>query len=107
MCHYAPMPRARELRSNLAMTRRIAAQLTVLLCAAISLPDAARAFSEGPQLAYIDPGAGSFILQAVLAAFAGVVVATGAYWSRIKRFLGIGTSGADSDDETGDRSEDS
>ena len=55
---------------------------------------------------YIDPGAGSFVLQALVAAFAGVVVAASAYWSRIKRFLGLGNDGSDSDDEPGDRSDD-
>ena len=69
----------------------------------LAMPDVARAVSEGSQLAYVDPGAGSFILQAVVAMFAGAIVAANVYWSRIKRFLGLGT---DSDDENGDRSDD-
>jgi hypothetical protein len=40
-------------------------------------------------LAYIDPGSGSFIFQALIAAFAGAMVAGHAYWKRIKRFLGL------------------
>ena len=40
-------------------------------------------------LAYIDPGAGSFIIQALLATIAGAVVAVNAYWKRIRRFLGL------------------
>jgi hypothetical protein len=51
--------------------------------------------------AYVDPGAGSFILQAVVASIAGAAVAVSAYWRRIKRFLGIGSGG--NDDEHGDR----
>jgi hypothetical protein len=41
-------------------------------------------------LAYIDPGSGSFIVQALLAAAAGAAVALHAYWKRIRRFLGLG-----------------
>jgi hypothetical protein len=51
------------------------------------------------QLAYVDPGAGSFILQAVVASIAGAAVAVSAYWRRIKGFLGIGSSGDDADHE--------
>jgi hypothetical protein len=40
-------------------------------------------------LAYIDPGSGSFIIQALLAALAGAAVAVNAYWKRIRRFLGF------------------
>ena len=76
-------------------------------CTVFALPEAARAVSEGPQLAYVDPGAGSFILQAVVAMFAGAIVAANVYWARIKRFLGFGTVETDSDDESGDRSDDS
>ncbi len=61
--------------------------------------------SQGPKLAYLDPGAGSFILQALVATIAGAIVAINAYWTRIKRFLGLGqksagdaTSAGDSDD---------
>ena len=39
-------------------------------------------------LAYIDPGSGSFILQAIVATIAGAAVAVNAYWKRIKRRLG-------------------
>jgi len=39
-------------------------------------------------LAYLDPGAGSFVIQALVATIAGVAVATRAYWTRIKAFFG-------------------
>ena len=34
--------------------------------------------------AYIDPGTGSIILQAVIGAFAAVLVAIGMFWKQIK-----------------------
>ncbi len=49
--------------------------------------------SQGPSLAYLDPGAGSFILQALVATIAGAIVAINAYWTRIKRFLGLTEKG--------------
>jgi hypothetical protein len=38
-------------------------------------------------LLYVDPGAGSFILQALVAALAGAIVALNAYWTRIVKFF--------------------
>jgi hypothetical protein len=37
--------------------------------------------------AYIDPGAGSLILQALAGGIAGLMVAGKLYWSRVKRAL--------------------
>ena len=37
---------------------------------------------------YIDPGTGSIVLQAVIGAFAAVLVAIGMFWKQIKAFLG-------------------
>ncbi len=42
------------------------------------------------QLAYIDPGAGSFLIQALVAAAAGIAVTVRLYWSRIRRLFGLG-----------------
>ena len=39
--------------------------------------------------AYIDPGTGSIILQAVIGAILGVAVAAKLFWHRILKFLGI------------------
>ena len=39
--------------------------------------------------AYLDPGTGSFLIQAVVAVLAGVAVALRTYWSRVKSFLGL------------------
>jgi hypothetical protein len=60
---------------------------------------AAAALVEGRNLAYVDPGAGSFLLQALVAAMAGIVVAVNAYWRRIRSFLGLGR---DDDGDTPD-----
>ena len=49
-------------------------------------------------LAYIDPGSGSFILQALIATLAGALVVVNIYWQKIKRFLGLAS---DDDDEQG------
>ena len=37
--------------------------------------------------AYIDPGTGSIVLQAVIGALAAVVVAIGMFWKQIKAFV--------------------
>lgn len=49
--------------------------------------------SQELRLAYLDPGAGSFILQALVATIAGAIVAINAYWTRIKRLLGFSEKG--------------
>ena len=41
-------------------------------------------------LAYLDPGAGSMILQVLAGGLAGLAVAGKLYWARIKRVLGFG-----------------
>ena len=45
---------------------------------------------EAAKLAYVDPGSGSFILQALVATLAGAAVVINAYWRKIKQILGIG-----------------
>lgn len=37
--------------------------------------------------AYIDPGTGSLVLQAVIGVLVGAVVAIGLFWNRIKLFV--------------------
>ena len=69
--------------------------------AAVFDPEAAQAAlaasDGGVRLAYVDPGSGSFILQALVATLAGVAVAVNAYWHKIKRLLGIGAPVQDDD----------
>ena len=55
------------------------------------------------RLAYLDPGAGSFMIQALVAALAGIAVTLRLYWTRIKSLLGLAT--ADDDEDRDDDNE--
>ena len=90
-------PSARQLLLRLAVC---AGSALVLLAV---LPEAALAAlsgepSPGLRLAYIDPGTGSFVIQALVAAAAGLAVTLKLYWSRIKGFFG-GSTNAEEDDD--------
>jgi hypothetical protein len=39
-------------------------------------------------LLYLDPGSGSFLIQLLIAAIAGIGIAIAASWSKIKRLFG-------------------
>ena len=69
-----------------------------------SLPEFASSLRGDPtiRVAYLDPGAGSFVIQALVAALAGIAVTTKVYWHRIKGFIGTATPG-DEDDDAEDR----
>jgi hypothetical protein len=69
------------------------------------LPGSALRADSLVQVAYLDPGAGSFVIQALVAMLAGIVVATRVYWQRIKGFLGMATPSED-EDEAEERRED-
>ena len=43
----------------------------------------------GNELAYLDPGSGSFLIQLLIAALLGVGVVLRASWSKIKGLFGI------------------
>ncbi len=49
-------------------------------------PDSA---AQQMHLAYLDPGSGSFMVQALIAALAGVGMAGRRYWTQIKTWLGL------------------
>jgi len=49
-------------------------------------------------LAYLDPGAGSLILQALAGGVAGLVVFGKIYWGRVKRVLRFGRPDSNSDE---------
>ena len=49
--------------------------------------------------AYLDPGSGSFLIQLLIAAILGGLVALRAYWSKIKGWFGIKSKPADEDDD--------
>ena len=55
--------------------------------------------SVQPVLAYIDPGTGSFLVQALVAAIAGIAVTSRMYWHKIRGFLGL-ASDSDEDGES-------
>lgn len=57
----------------------------------------------GPAQAYLDPGTGSIILQAIIGAIAGGLVALRVYWDRIKSFLKRRNDGEGRDDHFADR----
>lgn len=40
-------------------------------------------------IAYIDPGTGSIILQAIVGAVAGIAIAAKFYWYRILKIFGV------------------
>ena len=52
---------------------------------------------HGPLIAYVDPGAGSFLLQALVAAMAGIIVTVNLYWQKIKTLFGFGAKPDESD----------
>jgi hypothetical protein len=69
---------------------RIAASSSVGLLAAAFAPATALAVGEPIEIriAYLDPGTGSLIIQAVVAVLAGAAVAITSYWQKIKTFFG-------------------
>lgn len=56
----------------------------------------------GEAQAYLDPGTGSFVLQAILGAAFGAAFTAKVYWSKIKAFFSKST--AESSDGSGDSS---
>jgi len=51
------------------------------------------------ELAYLDPGSGSILLQLILATILAIGVFVRSQWGRIKRFFGKGSSRVDDDDQ--------
>ena len=74
----------------------------VSLIASFGLTGTALAFAESPaleevRLAYLDPGSGSFVVQALIAMFAGIAVTVRLYWAKIRSLLGMGSARSDDD----------
>ncbi len=76
-----PLVRSRRIR--------VAAWSGVGLVAAAFTPLAAIAAGQPLEIrvAYLDPGTGSLILQALVAALAGAVVVITSYWQKIRAFF--------------------
>ena len=55
----------------------------------------------GQAHAYLDPASGSIILQAIVAALAGIAVAGRLYWSRLKSMFGFERKSKVIDDNQG------
>jgi hypothetical protein len=51
---------------------------------------------------YLDPGSGSFLIQLLIATIAGLSIAIGANWSKIKRLLSKKKNKAETNDEDDD-----
>ena len=49
--------------------------------------------------AYLDPSAGSIIIQVLLGGVAGLFILVKMYWGKIKQMLGFGPKGGPSHDE--------
>ena len=96
-------PRRRSMRALYPVTAVVVG---------FAVPEVARAFSdyetqaEVVRLAYLDPGSGSFVVQALIAMFAGIVVTSRMYWSKIKSFFGMASSAADDGYDPEDEDED-
>ena len=58
-----------------------------------------------PAYAYLDPGTGSMILQGIIGAVVGGLIALKLYWARLKNFLSVRR--ARQSDKTQDRHSDS
>lgn len=55
---------------------------------------------HAPAHAYLDPGTGSMILQGLIGAVVGGLIALKLYWARLKNFLSSGRSrGSDENDD--------
>jgi len=84
----------RERALGIAIAMAVAFGPAVAQALAIGAPEGSA------KLAYVDPGSGSFILQALVATLAGAAVVINAYWGKIKQLLGIGA--AEKDDQAAD-----
>jgi len=70
--------------------------------AALSGGSGVHVSAEPLRLAYLDPGSGSIVVQALIAMLAGIVVTSRMYWSKIKTFLGFSSATVDEDEDEDD-----
>jgi hypothetical protein len=68
---------------------------TIILCGCLAV-----SFLPSPASAYLDPGSGSMLLQALLGGAAGIAVLIKLYWRRLRAGLGVDekAGGQDSDE---------
>jgi hypothetical protein len=84
---------------NMPRVIRVLAIVILVVFPAVALGRISSLAGEELRLAYLDPGAGSFMIQALVAALAGIAVTARLYWSKIKSMLGIATSDDDDLDD--------
>ncbi len=79
---------------------RVAAWFGIGLVAVAFTPLAAIAAGQPLEIrvAYLDPGTGSLIIQALVAALAGAVVVITSYWQKIRAFFRRRSRGSESSD---------
>lgn len=85
----------------------LAHSILIAAVSAVLIPGLAQAAlgqsgSAGLRLAYIDPGAGSFVVQALVATLAGVAVALRLYWRKVKTLFGASAEAEDDDESSPD-----
>jgi hypothetical protein len=86
-------------RSLLGLAVRVGSVLVlVAMLPQVALAALSGEPSPGLRLAYLDPGTGSFVIQALVAAAAGLAVTLKLYWFRIKGFFGGSSSDKEDDD---------
>jgi hypothetical protein len=81
------------MRSVISQTRSIEYRLGVTLMKPRTLFVSALVLvhlAPTPSYAYLDPGAGSMLLQLVLGGVAGLVVIVKLYWHRLLAMIGLG-----------------
>ena len=88
----------RATRGPLTELNRAESQFRLGLVVGVGALAIVRALSPEPsadvQLAYLDPGSGSFLIQALVALVAGIAVALRTYWEKVRSFLGFSGSGS-------------
>lgn len=94
----------RPSRFFLFIRFKLSAAATAAIVAVAVVPSLAfaaisRTGSSEVALAYLDPGTGSFIIQALVATIAGVAVTLRLYWGKIKAFFGGNAPEVDADDD--------
>ncbi len=90
-------PRRRRTMNRRRLALGLALGLAFALALAPELSSAASSGATAVRVAYVDPGAGSYLLQTLVAMLAGAVVAIHIYWTKIKKLFGL--SGTHADDE--------
>jgi len=91
-----PMPRPCRVLMLLILTGIVWLPASALAWSG-AVGAAGAANGEGLRLAYIDPGAGSFVVQALIAMVAGIAVTGRLYWKKIKAMLGLSIRDEDED----------